>query len=203
MFMSRRTVFMSYSDKISEDKTRAEKLAKRLGELRLKVILEDDKKKRKTDDFPASLYDQLTESDAVVSILSASSVNRPYIFFEALSARFQKKWFPVVFDDFQMPEPLSRSTRTSMKDVQLDDPKDPAISALAESIKKGTSTARYYFGTTRGERWRRLAVMLSVVATLVGFLSNLGNILTHVCSNTYFAEYCERLGWTQGLSTNR
>lgn len=201
MFWSKRTVFFSYRDAIPEDNVRAEKLAerfrkRRFWERRLKPILEADKK-RQSQDLPSALYDQLSEADAVVSILSVSAMQSRYIYFEALTGKLQKKWFPVVFDDVSIPEELAGPYRTSIADAQLDDPDDPSIAALARSIRQGSSAAKLYYGTTRQREGRKniFIVAVGLLAAVAGFLSNLGNIRTQLCANTYFAAICERAGW--------
>jgi TIR domain len=209
MFWSRRSVFFSYREKDSQDKVRAEKLAERLRKLRLKPILEADKKR--AGDLPSALYDQLSEADAVVSILSGSALQSRYIYFEALTAKVQNKWFPVVFEDPSIPEELSGPLRTKMTDAQLDDPDDPGVATFAKSMTERSSAAKFYYGTTRLQRGRKnipivaaAGFLFSAVALLASLLSNLGNIRTQLCTNTHFAEICARAGWpTHGQATNR
>jgi hypothetical protein len=202
MLWSRPTVFFSYREANPDDKARAEKLAKQLSKLRLTPILEADKK-RPVADFPSALYDQLSEADAVVSILSASAIQSQYIYFEALTAKLQEKWFPVVFEDISVPEPLAGPLRTKMTDSQLDDPADPGILALATSIEERSSRAKIYYGTTRRQTRRKTFSILGVagvifgaVAALASLLSNLGNIRTHACANVHFSQICARAGWS-------
>ena len=200
MFWSKRTVFLSYRDRNPEDKLRAERLAGRLRKRRLKPILEEEKvaelERRPGQDLPSVLYDQLSEADAVISILSASALQSRYIFFEALTAKLQKKWFPVVFDDVSIPEELSGPYRTKLTDAQLEDPNDRSVASLAESIKRASS-ARHYYGTTRLQEGRKniFIVVVGVLAAAASFLSNLGNIRTHICANVYFSAICKSAGW--------
>jgi hypothetical protein len=201
MFWSKRIVFFSYRDGDPNDKARAEKLAQHLKKLNLKPILEVDKK-RPGEDFPTALFDQLSQSDAVVSILSNSALQSQWIFFEALTAKLQNKWFPVVFDNVKMPEELSSTFRTFMTDEQLDKGNDPGIVSLANSISERASAAKRYYGVTQPQA-RRKAISLvaaagflfAAVTALASLLSNLHNIRTDLCANAHFSEICTRAGW--------
>lgn len=201
MFWFKRTVFLSYRDGDPDDKARAEKLAQHLRKLNLKPILEIDKK-RPGEDLPTALFDQLSQSDAVVSILSNSALQSRWIFFEALTAKLQNKWFPVVFDNVKIPEELSSTFRTSMTDDQLDKSNDPGIASFANSISEKASAARRYYGVTQPQA-RRKAISLvaaasflfATLAALASLLSNLHNIRTDLCANTHFSEICTRAGW--------
>jgi len=201
MFWSKRKVFFSYRDADPKDKARAEKLAQHLRKQNLQPILEADKK-RLAEDFATALFDQLNESDAVVSILSNSAMQSQYIFFEALTAKLQNKWVPVVFEHVQLHEALFGPWRTEMTDAQLDKSDDSGIVSFAKLVSKKTSEGRKYYGVTPLQG-RRKAISLiaagsflfAAVGGLASLLTNLHNIRTELCANTHLSEICSRAGW--------
>ena len=191
-----RRVFFSYRDREPEDAAIAQLIAEGLQRHGIHTILEGQKQDYKGD-FSEHLYKLLAQSEGVVSILSPRTQDSQWLFFEALTAKIQKKLHLVALPGTRLSQTFEHEEAIDADAFRQSSTQKSAIAKLARDIKARANGAVVYRGAPGliGALRRGIAGLIALIIAVLSFIVLFDNARKAICVHTLVEKSCVAAGW--------